>query len=178
MTKNKIEKIIKIIAVIIIVALAGLIFLTLAPESGGYKALVVTSGSMEPALPVGSLVLVKKSDSLIAGDIITFRLGDDPKNLVTHRIVEILEINDQTMYRTKGDAVIEPDIELVVSSRVVGKVSGRIPVIGYPVVFAKTQMGVLILIVIPAVIIVYEEFKSIWKEIKKIRARHKRSKTK
>lgn len=177
MTK-KIKKVIRITTIIAVLVAAGLIFLIIAAGFGGYKELVVTSSSMEPALPVGSLALVKKSDSLAVGDIITFRLGDNPKNLVTHRIAKVLEINDQTMYRTKGDAVIEPDIELVASSQVVGKVSGRIPVIGYPIVFAKTQMGVLILIVIPAVIIVYEEFKSIWKEIKKIRACHKRSKTK
>lgn len=173
MTKNKIKKIIKIMAVIIIVALAGLIFLTLAPESGGYKALVVTSGSMEPAVPVGSMVFIRNSGTIQKNDIITFRMSPDLKSLITHRVVDIREVRGKTMYQTKGDAVKEPDIELVPAERVAGSMIFSIPFIGFPVAFGKTQMGVVMLVIIPAAIIVYEELKSIWREVAVIRRKKK-----
>ena len=173
MTKNKIKKIIKIMAVIIIVALAGLILLTLAPESGGYKALVVTSGSMEPAVPVGSMVFIKNSGIIQKNDIITFRMGTDTKSLTTHRVVDIREVRGKIMYQTKGDAVKEPDIELVPAERVTGSMIFSIPFIGFPFAFGKTQMGVVMLVIIPAAIIVYEELKSIWREVAVIRRKKK-----
>lgn len=173
MTKNKIKKIIKILAVIVIVALAGLIFLTLAPESGGYKALVVTSGSMEPALPAGSMVFIKNAGPIQKNDIITFRMSPDPKSLTTHRVVDVREIRGKTIYQTKGDAVKEPDIELVPAERVAGKMTFAVPFIGFPIAFGKTQMGIVMLVVIPAAIIVYEELKSIWREVELLRRKKK-----
>lgn len=170
MAKNKI---IKILAVIIIVTIAGLTFLTLDPESGVYKALVVISNSMEPTAPAGSMIFIKKTESIQKNDIVTFRMGLDSKSLTTHRVVEIKEVKGNTMYQTKGDAVKEPDIELVPAERVTGKMIFSIPLIGYPVAFAKTQMGVVMLVVIPAAIIVYEELKSINREVVIIRRKKK-----
>lgn len=170
---KKIKKIIKITAVIIIVALAGLILLTLAPESGGYKALIVTSGSMEPAVPAGSMVFIKNAGTIQKNDIITFRMSPGPKSLTTHRIVDIKEVREKTMYQTKGDAVKEPDIELVPAERVAGRMIFSIPFIGYPIAFGKTQTGVVMLVVVPAAVIVYEELKSIWCEIAVIRKKKK-----
>jgi signal peptidase len=174
MVKNEIRKIIKITAVVIIVALAGLIFLTIAPEAGGYKALVVTSGSMETAVPAGSIVFINNSGAIQKNDIITFRMGPGPKLLTTHRVVDIRETRGTVMYQTKGDAVKEPDIELVPAERVAGKVVFSVPFVGYPVAFAKTQMGVIMLVVIPAAIIVYEELKSIWREVAVLRRKVKK----
>ena len=178
MVNNKIKKIIKILAIIITATLTGLIFLTLAPESGGYKALVVTSSSMEPALPVGSMVFIKKSVSIQKNDIVTFRMSPDPKSLTTHRIVDVRQIRGNPMYQTKGDAVMEPDIDLVSAERIVGKVMLSVPLIGYPIAFGKTQMGVVMLVVIPAAIIVYEELKSIGREVSALRRKVKKLESK
>lgn len=173
MVENKIIKILKVVAVIIMVVLAGLMLLTLAPESGGYKALVVTSGSMEPAVPAGSMIFIKKAESIQKNDIVTFRMGLDPKSLTTHRVIDVKEVKGKTMYQTKGDAVKELDIELVSAERVAGKMIFFIPLVGYPVAFVKTQMGVVMLVLMPAVIIVYEELKSIGREVTAIRRKKK-----
>lgn len=173
MAENKIKKIIKITVVVIIAALAGLILLTLAPESGGYKALVVTSGSMEPSVPAGSIIFIKNSGVVQKNDIITFRMGPGNKSFTTHRVIDIREIKGITMYQTKGDAVKEPDTELVAGGRVAGKMLFALPFVGYPAAFAKTQTGVVLLVVIPAAVIVYEELKSIWREMEVIRRKKK-----
>ena len=53
----------------------------------GYKFMIVVSPSMEPTLPVGSLVLVTPTDyeDLELNDIVTMRLGSGLN--LTHRIV-------------------------------------------------------------------------------------------
>lgn len=173
MIQIELKKITKITAVVIIAALAGLIFLTMAPEAGGYKALVVTSSSMEPAVPAGSIIFINNSGAIQKNDIITFRMGPGNKSFTTHRVVDIKEIKGISMYQTKGDAVKDPDTELVATGRVAGKMLFAIPFVGYPAAFAKTQTGVVFLVVIPAAVIVYEELKSIWREMAAIRKKKK-----
>ncbi|PYG87096.1 signal peptidase [Ruminiclostridium sufflavum DSM 19573] len=72
------------------------------PSIFGYQLYTVQSGSMSPTLPIGSIILSKKTDdaaALKAGDIVTFSLNGA---VVTHRIIEV--INDNGIkYRTKGD---------------------------------------------------------------------------
>ena len=69
----------------------------------GYKAFSVNSGSMEDTLKVGDLIIIKKpkNENLMkVGDIITFR---ENNYIITHRIVEIKEIENKKYYITKGD---------------------------------------------------------------------------
>lgn len=89
----------------------------------GYRATFVLTGSMEPQIPIASLLVEQKYDEdknvLHEGDIITFLVQkDDSTFRVTHRIVQIEEMR---LY-TKGDAnsemddfpVYESDIESIV----------------------------------------------------------------
>lgn len=74
------------------------------PMLFGYSLNYVQTGSMEPTLPVGSIILSKKvenSAELKIGDVVTFYNATREK--VTHRIVEVLEENGVVSYRTKGD---------------------------------------------------------------------------
>ncbi len=76
---------------------------------------------------------------------------------------------------TKGEANNAPDSWRISEEAVLGKVAFDVPFMGYPVGFAKTQKGFILLIVIPATIIVYSEAMSIYKEVKlKIRQKKKR----
>lgn len=159
------KKIIKIAAIVIVVVIAGLVLLTIVPEFGGYKALVVTSSSMEPTILRGSMVFIGKSDGYRKGDIVTYQMGLDSGSLTTHRIMDVREVNEREFYETKGDAVEQSDFGLVAKDRVAGKVFFSLPHLGYPISFAKTQLGVVALVVIPAAIIVYEELKTIGREL-------------
>lgn len=139
---------------------------------GGVTVYTVQTGSMAPAIPVGSLIAVKSFEHYNERDVITFkseaeRSAEKPKNTTTHRIVAIEEQDSQAFYKTKGDFNDSPDSTLVDPELVVGKVLLSVPIIGYPVGFAKTQVGFVVLIVIPATIIVYSELINIRNEIKK-----------
>jgi len=124
---------------------------------------------MEPTIHIGSLVISKPSPNYHVNDIITFNSKDFTN---THRIVEVKD----NLFVTKGDANDAPDSNLVASSQVMGKTIFTIPLIGYLISFAKTQIGFTLLIVIPATIIIYQEIQNIKKQIEKIRLKKKAKK--
>ncbi len=150
------------VVIIFLVALGLALSLTFLDLPINFKLFTVQSGSMEPAIHTGSLILVKPSQDYTSNQIITFKTGD---TTTTHRIVEKIIQDDKTQYRTKGDANDGPDSGVVDINSVVGKVIFSIPYLGYPISFARTQTGLIVLIIIPATIIVYGEILNIKKEI-------------
>lgn len=100
------------------------------PKLFGYQIYNVLTQSMEPAMPVGSAIYVRRCDpqALEQGEIITFRLSEATGLVETHRVVE----NDTQAKQliTKGDANALPDVNPVSYERVVGKVVICIPVLG------------------------------------------------
>jgi len=144
---------------------------TLSP-SDKYKLFTVQSGSMEPAIKTGSVIFTKKQNDYQVGDIVT-RETSDGEIPVTHRIVR----EENELFVTKGDANDGDDRDEFSKEKVIGKVYLKIPYLGYPVSFAKTSHGFILIIVIPAVILIYEELRKIKKEIKKKFEYRKRDKT-
>jgi signal peptidase len=132
------------------------------------RPFVILSGSMEPAIPVGSLVLVIPEAWYLPGDIITFRSDPASREMVTHRIVTAdpgQTFFTQGQFTTKGDANKTADYGVVPASNVVGRVFSIIPSAGYAVNFSKTPQGFILLVIIPATIIIWEELKSTQNEL-------------
>jgi len=73
--------------------------------------LVVRSGSMEPAIPVGSLVLTRPiaADRIEVGDVVSV-VRDDGSRL-THRVVAVEASGALHRLTTQGDANSSPDSE-------------------------------------------------------------------
>lgn len=86
--------------------------------------LSVVSGSMEPNLHVGDLLIMSSADYQI-GDIAAYQRG---KMTIIHRIIEI----NGDGYVFKGDHNSVPDPEVVSSSQIIGKVRMAVPLLGYP----------------------------------------------
>lgn len=176
MAKKK-RKFLKIWSIIVNIIFGIFIFIllvvgfSLIPFKGNYKILTVMSGSMEPKLHVGSLIFDKPSSDYQVNDIITFRPKNTKgsKNTTTHRIVEIIEKDGVKEYKTKGDANNSPDQQTVINDQIIGKVFFSIPWLGYIVGYIRTLPGLILLVIVPATIIIFEESRKIIKEIKKIR---------
>ncbi len=98
------------------------------------KPFVVTSGSMSPAVAKGSIIYAISKSSYDKGDIIAFRNG---KDAISHRIVEKIIIGNQIYFKTKGDANMEVDEDLVSNQDVYGKVELSIPIAGNALLFIK-----------------------------------------
>lgn len=135
-----IRKVCNTLTTILLIALAAMAILLLVPRFVGYQTLAVLSGSMEPGIPVGSIVYAGKTDAeeLEVGDVITYRLSGS--TLVTHRIVEVDEVNEQ--FITKGDANDVNDGNPVTYEQVVGKVNFHLPLLGYVCIYFRTPLGI------------------------------------
>ena len=118
------------VATVLLLAVMAVALPFSVPKLFGYQIYNVLTQSMEPAMPVGSAIYVKRCDpqALEQGDIITFRLSEATGLVETHRVVE----NDTQAKQliTKGDANALPDVDPVSYERVVGKVVICIPVLG------------------------------------------------
>jgi signal peptidase I len=150
--------------VLVLVVIAGMLALSVVELPGGIRSYVVTSGSMEPAIETGDIVFIQPSKDYLVDDVITYKKEFDMP-FVTHRIVEVILDNDLVEYKTKGDANEESDFGEVPHESVSGKVFLTIPILGKFITFAKSQWGFMLLVVIPAVLIIYNELLQIKGEI-------------
>lgn len=160
---------------VVALSLIGIIAFFGLPRVMGWDLVVVLSGSMEPALPVGSVIFVRpvQPDTIQPGDIITYRVGGNEKSFVTHRVVEVQGAGSTIAFRTKGDANDNLDDGLVPAHAVKGQVWIVIPVVGYVAQEVRKPQGFLLLMGLPAVLIIAGELRSIVREVRAIRARRK-----
>jgi len=95
------------IAFIVVVTLS--LIVSIFPLTGNIKFMVVQSGSMEPAIHTGSVVMIKPASDYKIGDVITFGEVSKTKAPITHRIYDIKVVDGNPVYITKGDANNAPD---------------------------------------------------------------------
>jgi len=156
-----------VVGVVIFVILAILLVGAILPIPGNYKMLSVLSGSMEPAIHTGSVVIVTPAKDYKIGDIITFEAVGKNGIPTTHRIKEIKNTDGNVLFITKGDANNATDSREVVASGIRGKVLFSIPYLGYVFDFIRRPIGFALLIIIPALLIVWGEAKKIYIELRK-----------
>ena len=160
---SKAKRIFKIFTTVILIALIVLVafmFFTRltgnAPSLFGYHFFRVSSGSMEPELMIGDVILTKDTppEGIKKGDIITYKSesGEMKGYEITHRVVTEPSVTDGVYkYQTQGDAKGAPLDPVITYDQVVGKYICKIPLIDKLYSFFLTKFG---LITIVAVIIV------------------------
>ncbi len=91
---------------ILFAACLGFAVAVLGVFFGGWQASPVLSGSMDPGIPTGGVVITKMVPvaDVQVGDIIMFRDPEQSDLQVVHRVVERRETPDGPLFRTKGDA--------------------------------------------------------------------------
>ena len=128
---------------------------------GGFMMFRVVTGSMEPEIPTGALLIAREVpiETVQLGDIVCFRtqLSDIWGKIVTHRVVGITENPvGNILLETKGDANLASDIFFVDQSNFVGKVvwytGSKSLFAGVMSVFTN-KIGFLGFIVIPVLLI-------------------------
>lgn len=165
---------------IFLVFIAGLFVFATAIATGGdgvqsifgYSFLSISTPSMEPVYPVGTVVLTRKADpnALKTGDVISF-YSQDPviQNLPnTHRIIAIEKMPDSKLqFVTKGDNNAAPDSYLVKSDRIIGVVTGSVKSVGKVINILKNRYVLFVVFIIPLFVIVVKEVANIGKIINK-----------
>lgn len=105
-----------------------------------YKLYAVRTGSMRPAIPTKSAVVVRENQYRV-GQVVTYRKGGD---IISHRL---LAINADGTIDTKGDANSTMDPWHVKTSDIIGGVVAAPPMLGYWLVYLKNPMGLASLFV-------------------------------
>ena len=110
-------------------AIAACVPLTI-PRMLGYELYTVVSGSMEPAIPTGSLVYVENMDptEVQEGDVIAFYSVQGGSAVITHRVVTNSTVMGE--FITKGDANEENDMSPIPYYYFIGRVVKSIPRVG------------------------------------------------
>ena len=170
--KMKKSKIFEIAIYTVLIFVALLLTWFLVPTQNGPKLFVVLSGSMQPAIRTGSVVVAKQADQYKVGDVVTFGKNTVKEIPTTHRIVEQKDISGVSVFITKGDANNAPDGEPVRKETIQGRVLFSVPYVGYLLSAAKSKQGLLILIIVGAIVI-YSELMRIQKEVRNLTQKKK-----
>lgn len=110
----------------------------------GRRMYVVTSGSMSPTINVGDAVLVRRVTSeqtlaLSAGTVVTFRAANNPRFLITHRIIAVgTSAGGRRFYETRGDGNADTDASTLDPHRIEGVVTRVVPRLGSILVALRT----------------------------------------
>jgi signal peptidase len=162
-------KVLSNIAIGLFVLIVGLLLVSSFSIPGiPFDTRVVITGSMEPAIKTGSVVFIRPVELYAEGDIITFRRANSQiEEPITHRIVSVEAVEGEYLYTTKGDANDAEDTNPVLYDEVFGKVQFHVPWVGYALDVAKKPIGFTILIILPLLLIIFEEVKKIRRELKK-----------
>lgn len=126
------------------IGLLSLVVLPMIMPALGHQVFVVRGGSMEPAIPLGSVVVVHAVDpaSVDVGDVVTFRLQHG--TIVTHRVTGITTENGNIAFETKGDASASADPTPIPASSVLGGVEYAVPAVGYLIYVLGSTFGALL----------------------------------
>jgi signal peptidase I len=141
----------------------------------GWKALEVMTPSMKPAISPGDLVIVHRVPlkSIQSGNIVTYANLHQPGTTITHRVTAVKTIEGVPSYIVKGDANSSPDAP-VAAGQIVGRVALVVPGAGKLASLLHNPIGLLALVIIPAVYVIWSEIKTLrrlWKQPARIRPR-------
>ncbi len=130
------------------------------PEFFGYSIYRVSSGSMEPELKIGDVILdetVKNPKELEVGDIVTYiGTGELEGKMVTHEVIEAPYTEDGVlMLQTQGTANPIPDAPIE-AARVKGLFVCELPVLTFIYGIFFSKWGFLAIIALVAFIFIDE----------------------
>ena len=137
------RRLVGLVGIVLFVALAGFSLVTHVAPLTGQQLFIVGGGSMEPGIPLGSLVIVTRTDArtVVVGDVITVRA--DNGVVITHRVYHVIDSADGLLFETKGDANQSPDAGLVPARALIGAAKQYVPYAGYAQEFLSTVPGLL-----------------------------------
>lgn len=167
-----------IIGILLVLAVLSMVSMVQArrnpneiPSVLGYKPFSVLSDSMTPLFAAGDMIVVKDvpEENIEVGDIITYKVGGN--TLVTHRVIEVVEAEGNLQFRTKGDASQSEDQTLVSPQEIVGSLVFIIPKGGYIANFTRSPIGFIFLIIVPIILLILGELKTVLSEEKSKKAK-------
>ena len=117
------------------------------PSFFGYKNFTIVSRSMADTINVNDVIIVKEvpQDEIQKDDIIAFYQGGE---VITHRIINVIEKDGVIRYETKGDNNVHADDNLVSYGQIEGKYQFKISGFGIILRILKNPITIIVLIII------------------------------
>ena len=136
-----------VLLAMILIVLASLVVARLVPAITGGPTFVVGGGSMEPTIPMGSVVVdvPAMAKDITVGNIVSVKVGPQ-KAVFTHRIVRTAMRDGELWIATRGDANPTPDPSIIPATAVIGRAATWIPLLGYPIQLLSSLVGVAFLL--------------------------------
>ena len=127
-----------LIGILIILTVIGFCLSLVIPQRMGYQTYNIMSGSMEPEIPVGSMIYVETVEpaQIKVGDVIVFR---QEESVVAHRVVENRVVSGE--FVTKGDANEAEDFSTVPYRALLGRVKHHIVNLGDFMMLYTSSVG-------------------------------------
>lgn len=153
------------VLLIVLIALVVFVFISRikneSPSVFGYHIFQVSSGSMEPELMTGDVILDKEVDpsEIQVGDIITYKgmKGDLENKIVTHKVKEVKITSDgRRHFITQGiakGAIEDPEFD---ESYVIGKYQRKIPLLNHLYTFFLSDYGLIAFVGLIVILFAYE----------------------
>ncbi|UJP10267.1 signal peptidase I [Microbacterium sp. KUDC0406] len=137
------------VAILVVVLAVGALAVAV-PAVTGSTALTVLTSSMEPHLPPGTMVVVRKTPvaEIETGMVMTYQLHSGQPTLITHRVTQVLtEPDGDRLFVTKGDNNAQADADPVQEVQVRGTVWYAIPYLGWVATAVTGQHRAVVLTV-------------------------------
>lgn len=119
---------------VLLAALAALALVVAVPRLAGATSYTVLTGSMQPGMPPGTLVVAKPTppEEIGVGTVITYQLKSEQPAVVTHRVIsQAIDAEGRPVFQTQGDANHVPDRTWVRPVQIRGEKWYAVPYLGY-----------------------------------------------
>ncbi|MBI1833327.1 MAG: signal peptidase I [Candidatus Andersenbacteria bacterium] len=159
----------RILTISFFILVVGILMAARFSIPGGFRLYSVLSGSMEPTVAVGSLVIAQTPRDISAvsvGNIITFAPAGSTQTATTHRIVDTKTDSGKKYFITKGDANDIRDVRPVAIEDIQGVHTYHIPFLGRALEYLKTPIGVSIFVLVPLLLLIADELAKILRTVK------------
>lgn len=147
----------------------ALVLAAAVPGIFGGRSFSVMSGSMEPSISTGDLVItlpIAPPDAQ-PGDVVTFTDPEKGDRLITHRVASAVDRGDAYAFVTKGDANDTVERWTVPADGRIGRVVFHVPALGYVMALGGTPAARIALITIPALLLAGFALSAIWRPRRK-----------
>ena len=151
-----------LLAWIVIALMAVLMW---GPHVTRYKTDVIIGQSMEPTIPLYSVIVVEPVDpaDIRRGDVITFEQPDVPGRKVTHRVTAVAREDGRPAFTTKGDNNDARDPWTVRYEDTAWRVHTHVPHIGWVMLQAQTRLARVFLVALPVLVMLALFLRWLWR---------------
>lgn len=143
----------------------GIVAAIALPLALGQRPYTVLTGSMEPAIGAGDIIVVERisPSEASSGEVVTFSDPAKSGRLITHRVRSSRRRGGQIDFVTKGDANNTVERWRVPADGVISRVRYRVPEVGRLALLTRSREGLVLVVLLPLLLLAIHEVAGIWR---------------